>query len=927
VLYPTGTFPPANPLSAFDGENPGGTWELNVSDNAGADLGTIDGWCLTIDTTPRPTADLTITKTDGLTEVTPGQTVTYTVTVLNTGPEDITGARVSDPLAPGITSMAWTVTTAGGASVANTFGMGALDELVDLPVGGSLVYEIMAEIDVAASASVSNTASVLGVEDPNMANNIATDTNTVLMPDLSLTRTSDADPALSGQEFQFVFTVSNTGSSEATGVQIVDTLDPGIMVLSNTCGGLVSGEQWIGDLGTVAAGASATCELRVVAVDCGPVQNTATVIADQADQNLADNTDSVEINGSLNLLGDPSFEAGLPNPVWEGNSPTQNPGNPHIIFAPGFGRTGDRFLHLAERASAEQMITEIPASHEATLRLHAWSFTVGASPEDAVRILVDGTEVAAVHNGDPAYTAGYAPVVADVSAWADGASHEIQILSDFNNPPLNTQFLVDDFSLSVCPLFTDVAITKTDSADPVRAGAMLTYTLAATNRGPGVAQLSEVLDALPAGLTVTGVTTTQGTAEVTGGLVSFELGGVTPPVELLTNGSFETRDLTGWTSVQTPVTTEFLASAVYASGTTTFGAFAPSAPLDGSYSHMNGFDGAGPFAYDIFQEVTIPANAVRADLSWAEEIQWDLAAFCAGCTGSREYEVTVQPAGGGAPLAVLFSEIAAPGTARFGSGEVIHTVDLLSLGGVNPGDTVRLNWHEFIPESFTGPGQFELDAISLIATTTPTTVTMTVETQVDPTLVNAMLSNMASVSTSTLDTDLANNSASASTQVVAPDVTAVPASLDFGALDIDDDPAAVRALTIANAGAADLMFTGPQIVISGPGSTELTITTDTGQATLSPGASRELMITFDPASEGDKSSSLVITSDDPAQPMLTVPLSAFGVQRGPTGRTTAEIVAYLLGLITGPLGDFDVNTDGTVDAADVVANIEAINAP
>ncbi len=41
-----GTFSPNNPLSAFDGQNLAGTWRITVSDNAGADLGTLTEWCL-----------------------------------------------------------------------------------------------------------------------------------------------------------------------------------------------------------------------------------------------------------------------------------------------------------------------------------------------------------------------------------------------------------------------------------------------------------------------------------------------------------------------------------------------------------------------------------------------------------------------------------------------------------------------------------------------------------------------------------------------------------------------------------------------------------------------------------------------------------------------------------------------------------------
>jgi uncharacterized protein (TIGR03382 family) len=41
-----GTFIPNNPLSAFDGENLSGAWELTVSDNALVSLGTFVEWCL-----------------------------------------------------------------------------------------------------------------------------------------------------------------------------------------------------------------------------------------------------------------------------------------------------------------------------------------------------------------------------------------------------------------------------------------------------------------------------------------------------------------------------------------------------------------------------------------------------------------------------------------------------------------------------------------------------------------------------------------------------------------------------------------------------------------------------------------------------------------------------------------------------------------
>ncbi|MCB9450499.1 MAG: CSLREA domain-containing protein [Anaerolineaceae bacterium] len=58
--------------------------------------------------------------------------------------------------------------------------------------------------------------------------------------------------------------------------------------------------------------------------------------------------------------------------------------------------------------------------------------------------------------------------------------------------------------------FTDLAITKTDTPDPVLAGANLTYTLTITNQGGQTATGVELTDALPAGVTFVSADVTQG---------------------------------------------------------------------------------------------------------------------------------------------------------------------------------------------------------------------------------------------------------------------------------------------------------------------------------------------------------------------------------------------------------------------------------
>ena len=55
-VLPSGAYQSENALSAFDGQTLGGTWTLTISDNAGADLGTLGSWGLTITAVPAPGA-------------------------------------------------------------------------------------------------------------------------------------------------------------------------------------------------------------------------------------------------------------------------------------------------------------------------------------------------------------------------------------------------------------------------------------------------------------------------------------------------------------------------------------------------------------------------------------------------------------------------------------------------------------------------------------------------------------------------------------------------------------------------------------------------------------------------------------------------------------------------------------------------------
>src|SRR5207249_1720154 len=69
----------------------------------------------------------------------------------------------------------------------------------------------------------------------------------------------------------------------------------------------------------------------------------------------------------------------------------------------------------------------------------------------------------------------------------------------------------------------DLAISKTDSPDPVIAGTNLTYTITVTNNGPGAATSVTMTDPLPGTVTFVSATPSQGTCSGTS-TVSCNLG-------------------------------------------------------------------------------------------------------------------------------------------------------------------------------------------------------------------------------------------------------------------------------------------------------------------------------------------------------------------------------------------------------------------
>ncbi len=292
---------------------PGGVTDPTPGNNSATDTDTLN-----------PSADLAITKTDGVTTATPGGSVTYTIVASNAGPSTATSATVADTF-PASLTCSWTSVAAGGAT-GNTPGpvAGNINNTgLNLPAGSSVTYTASCTISPSATGSLANTATVSSaVTDPNPANNSATDTDT-LNPsaDLSITKTDGVTTYAANGTVTYTIVVSNAGPSQATGAVVTDNKPTQISQWTWVCSGATGGATAcdgvtnsaanFSDTVTLPAGSTLTYTVTATigAAPSGNLVNTATVAAPggttdpNGGNNSATDTDTLTVGAPPVLTG------------------------------------------------------------------------------------------------------------------------------------------------------------------------------------------------------------------------------------------------------------------------------------------------------------------------------------------------------------------------------------------------------------------------------------------------------------------------------------------------------------------------------------------------------------------------------------------------------------------------------------------------
>ena len=167
-----------------------------------------------------PTADLSATKSNGVSSVATNGATAYTIVVSNAGPSAANNSVVTDPAAAGLKLLSVTCSATGGAVCpaglnTTTFQAGAT--IPTFPVTSALTFIANVQI-TASSGTVTNTVSIAGpagLLEINAANNSATDTDAVTPQTAAVVSAAQICPAGSTEQLNNLLTNSDYSNTAA----------------------------------------------------------------------------------------------------------------------------------------------------------------------------------------------------------------------------------------------------------------------------------------------------------------------------------------------------------------------------------------------------------------------------------------------------------------------------------------------------------------------------------------------------------------------------------------------------------------------------------------------------------------------------------------------------------------------------------------
>ncbi|ALL07954.1 hypothetical protein AQ505_22205 [Pedobacter sp. PACM 27299] len=218
--------------------NPAATADLvNKATITPSESGTLPA-SSTVTTTLKSASSVSLIKT-GPSQISAGQTVTYTLLAGNNGPSDARNLSITDAVPAGLTGVTWSVATQGTASVltgANGTGNNVL-LTADIPAGAAnaILVTINGKVPASAAAgSLTNVATATPSEPGNPPVTSNTITTTVDHKVSIRALKSAVTSVAAGENINYTLQVYNDGPGDALNLAISDVVPAGITNVSWT---------------------------------------------------------------------------------------------------------------------------------------------------------------------------------------------------------------------------------------------------------------------------------------------------------------------------------------------------------------------------------------------------------------------------------------------------------------------------------------------------------------------------------------------------------------------------------------------------------------------------------------------------------------------------------------------------------------------
>ncbi|MFN8375371.1 MAG: DUF11 domain-containing protein [Anaerolineae bacterium] len=491
TVNPTGSYANTAQITASDQADPDSTPNNNTTGEDDQQTNT---------PIPVQVADLSLSKTVSNPTPNVGTNVTFTLTLLNSGPSNATNVTVLDQLPAGYTFVSATPSQGAYNQLTGVWTVGTLNASASVTlqitatVNPTGPYANTAQVNFSDQTDPDSTPgnSTAGEDDQATATPIP-----VGVADLSLTKTASNPAPNVGSNEVFTITVNNAGPSSATNVTVLDQLPLGYTFVSATASqGSYDDATGIWGVGTVTAGGSATLQITATVNAAGPYANTAQV-------NFSDQTDPDSTPGNSTAgEDDQSSDTPVPVPVADLSlSKTVNNPNPtvgtNIIYTLTVSNTGPS-------AATNVAVTDnLPAGvtfSAATPSQGSYNSVSGVWTVGTINAGANATLQITVTVNVPGAMTNTAQVT---------ASDQLDSDSTINNGVGNGED--DQASVTTPQGVADLSLTKTVTNATPNVGSSVTFTLTLTNTGPDSATNVSVLDQLPAGFTFTSAVASQGT--------------------------------------------------------------------------------------------------------------------------------------------------------------------------------------------------------------------------------------------------------------------------------------------------------------------------------------------------------------------------------------------------------------------------------